>query len=217
MGIPVGCEFLDTISAQYFDDLISWGAIGARTVESQLHRQLSSGISTPIGFKNSTSGNIDTAINSILSSRESHTFLGINSNGNASIVKTKGNPDCHIILRGGEKGPNYFKHQVDAVSLQCTHKGIFPNIMIDCSHGNSNKISKNQHTVIQSVCAQLQNIKCPIIGVMIESNIHSGKQNLVSKEDLIYGVSITDSCINWDDTILILNELQKKIQHLFKQ
>lgn len=208
LGVPVGCEFLDTISAQYFDDLVSWGAIGARTVESQLHRQLASGLSTPIGFKNSTSGDIDVAIHSILSSKESHTFLGINSNGNASVVQTKGNPNCHIILRGGQT-PNYFKHNVDAVSLQCISKGVQPNIMIDCSHGNSQKNYTNQHRVLQSVCAQLQQSKSNIIGVMIESNIHAGKQNLIQKEDLIYGVSITDACIDWEETVIMLNELNQ--------
>ena len=209
-GIPIGCEFLDTISAQYISDLVSWGAIGARTTESQLHRQLASGLSVPIGFKNTTEGNIDVAINSVLACKESHTFLGINNLGNASIVTTNGNPNCHLILRGG-KTPNYDKDNVYKAICTCYNKKINPNIIIDCSHGNSQKKFKNQKLVIDSVCNQLQNPHNGIIGVMIESNIHEGNQKLVNKNDLKYGVSITDECVSWEESVILLEKLNNSL------
>lgn len=210
LNVPIGCEFLDTISSQYISDLVSWGAIGARTTESQLHRQLASGLSVPIGFKNSTDGNVKTAINSVLACKESHTFLGINNNGNASIVKTNGNNNCHIILRGGTT-PNYYSSSVKKCTEECINKNIQPNIIIDCSHGNSQKNYKNQSIVLDDICLQLKNGEKNILGVMIESNIYSGNQKLINKEDLKYGVSITDECISWDETLFLLEKLNNSI------
>jgi 3-deoxy-7-phosphoheptulonate synthase len=205
-NIPIGCEFLDTISAQYISDLVSWGAIGARTTESQLHRQLASGLSAPIGFKNTTSGDIDVAINSIKACNESHTFLGINGNGNASVVTTSGNPHCHLILRGGTK-PNYHAVDVNRVIHECIHKNVVPKIIIDCSHGNSEKKYQNQKLVVDSVCHQIKSGQTNIMGVMIESNINEGNQKLVNKQDLRYGVSITDECVSWEESLVLLEKL----------
>ena len=205
-GIPIACEFLDTISAQYISDLVSWGAIGARTTESQVHRQLASGLSVPIGFKNTTEGNIDVAINSILACKESHTFLGIDDFGKASIVKTSGNQNGHLILRGGKK-PNYYKENVEETVNTCIEKNVSPNIIIDCSHGNSQKKCKNQKLVVQSVCEQITNGQNNIVGIMIESNIFEGNQKLINKKNLKYGISITDECVSWDESITLLKQL----------
>jgi 3-deoxy-7-phosphoheptulonate synthase len=210
MGIPIGCEFLDTISAQYISDLVSWGAIGARTTESQLHRQLASGLSVPIGFKNTTEGNIDVAINSVLACKESHTFLGIDNNGIASIVKTKGNSNCHLILRGG-KIPNYDTLTINNSIHMCKSKNIIPNIIIDCSHGNSQKKFYNQKIVINSICDQLKLNQENIIGAMIESNIYEGNQILLDKNKLKYGISITDECVSWTESIELLDKLNNSI------
>lgn len=214
-GIPIACEFLDTISAQYISDLVSWGAIGARTTESQVHRQLASGLSVPIGFKNTTEGNIDVAINSVLACKESHTFLGINDYGVASIVKTNGNPNCHLILRGGKK-PNYYKENVEETVKTCIAKNVSPNIIIDCSHGNSQKKCKNQKLVIQSICEQIANGQENIIGVMIESNIFEGNQKLINKKNLKYGISITDECVSWEESLILLKELNNVIKKKFE-
>ena len=207
-GVPIGCEFLDTISAQYISDLVSWGAIGARTTESQLHRQLASGLSVPIGFKNATSGNIKVAINSILACKEKHTFLGIDDNGIASIVKTKGNPNCHLILRGGIQ-PNYYSNMVNESVNMCIENNVKPNIFIDCSHGNSQKNYKNQKLVVDSICEQISKGQDNIVGVMIESNIYEGNQKLINKKNLKYGISITDSCISWEESLILLEKLNK--------
>lgn len=209
-NIPIACEFLDTISAQYISDLVSWGAIGARTTESQLHRQLASGLSVPIGFKNSTEGNFGVAINSVIACKSSHTFLGIDDDGKASIVKTKGNPNCHIILRGG-KEPNYKSDYVINCSKICEKKGICPNIIIDCSHGNSMKNYRNQKIVVEDVCNQIKNGEKNILGVMIESNIKEGNQKLVDKDNLEYGVSITDECVSWEESLILLEKLNNSI------
>ena len=209
-NIPIGCEFLDTISSQYISDLVSWGAIGARTTESQLHRQLASGLSVPIGFKNTTEGNVDVAINSIKACKESHTFLGVNDDGNASIVTTKGNPNCHLILRGGIV-PNYHKEDVKNTVNNCNDKGVHPKIIIDCSHGNSMKKFKNQKIVVEDICKQIKNGEKNILGVMIESNIYEGNQKLVDKNKLKYGVSITDECISWDESMFLLEKLNNSI------
>lgn len=212
-NIPIGCEFLDTISAQYISDLVSWGAIGARTTESQLHRQLASGLSVPIGFKNTTEGNVGVAINSVKACKESHTFLGINGNGNASVVTTEGNPNCHLILRGG-KQPNYHTKDVNTVINECIHKNILPNIIIDCSHGNSEKKYQNQKLVVDSVCQQIKSGQTNIMGVMIESNIFEGNQQLVHKKDLRYGVSITDECVSWEESLVLLEKLNNSMEDL---
>ena len=203
LGLPCGCEFLDTITPQYISDLITWGAIGARTVESQTHRQLVSGMSMPIGFKNATSGNIQVAKEAILSASMPHCFMGITESAQPAIFTTKGNKDTHIILRGGTDGPNYYEHIVNSIKKE--------RVMIDCSHGNSMKDYKNQHKVFNEVIRQRFDYKnSNIIGVMIESNINEGKQNLANKyEDLQYGVSVTDSCINIKETISLLEYAYK--------
>ena len=212
-NIPIGCEFLDTISAQYISDLVSWGAIGARTTESQLHRQLASGLSVPIGFKNTTEGNVGVAINSVKACKESHTFLGVNDDGNASIVTTKGNPNCHLILRGGLV-PNYHEKDVKHTVDECLQKNILPNIIIDCSHGNSKKKYTNQKKVVDSICNQIKEGETNIVGVMIESNIYEGNQKLVDKNNLRYGVSITDECVSWEESLVLLEKLNNSMEGL---
>ena len=203
MGLPCGCEFLDTITPQYISDLITWGAIGARTVESQTHRQLVSGMSMPIGFKNATSGNIQVAKEAILSASMPHCFMGITESAEPAIFTTKGNKDTHIILRGGNNGPNYYEHIVKSIEKE--------RVMVDCSHGNSMKDHKNQHKVLKEIIRQrFEYGNDNIIGVMIESNINEGKQSLnTSYEDLQYGVSITDSCISIKETIILLEDAYK--------
>lgn len=219
MGIPTALEFLDTISPQYISDLISWGAIGARTTESQLHRELVSGLSMPIGFKNSTTGNIKIIIDAIKSAAYSHKFLGINSNGIASIIKTYGNQYTHPILRGAEHGPNYHKDFINTFSnLLKQHNLSHTNIMIDCSHGNSNKSYKEQINVINYLIQYINEGNNNIMGLMIESNIHSGNQKLTNKHDLKYGVSITDECIDWVNTVYLLKKLNYAVQNnLYKK
>ena len=201
IGLPCGCEFLDSITPHYISDLISWGAIGARTTESQVHRQLVSGLSMPIGFKNGTSGNIDICADAINSAKNKHCFMGIDDDGGACIIKTRGNYNTHIILRGG-KEPNYRSNHLDLVKNILQRKNINPNIMIDCSHGNSEKDYRNQKWVLKNVMKQIIDGEQSIIGVMIESNINKGSQNLnyVCKDNLKYGVSITDSCIDIEET-----------------
>ena len=207
MGIPAGCEFLDTITPQYISDLVSWAAIGARTTESQIHRQLASGSSMPIGFKNGTGGSMKLAADAIICANNPHCFLGTAKEGEVAIVRTLGNPDCHIILRGGSDGPNYEKEHI----LKCEellHKSKIPvKIMVDCSHGNSRKIHTNQPLVIDNIISQIQEQNKSIIGVMIESNLKEGKQSLTASQNLEYGKSITDACINWTTTSEVLQKL----------
>jgi len=209
MGIPVACEFLDVFTPQYYSDLVTWGAIGARTTESQLHRQLASGLSMPIGFKNGTGGSLDIAVDAVVSSNYSHCFLGINEDGKASIVTTKGNKNTHIILRGGKTGPNF-----DHVSIMHLKKlmkeKVKTKVIVDCSHGNSGKIHTNQPIVIETLMAQYDNGENMVAGVMIESNLKEGNQKLVSGcklEDLEYGKSITDACVGLNDTTNMLKRM----------
>ena len=205
LGLPVGCEFLDTVSPQYFSELISWGSIGARTVESQLHRQLASGLSMPIGFKNNTSGNIKVAIDAILSSKHSHVFFGIDKNNSAVRIRTKGNQFSHLILRGSSSAPNYEDVFVDNIPDDVK-------IIIDCSHGNSQKNYLNQYSVLNYILQKYNNLEYNnVVGFMIESNIHAGNQKLSDKENLEYGISITDSCINILDTEKILVNFSKRL------
>lgn len=211
IGLPTALEFLDTISPQYISDLISWGAIGARTTESQLHRELVSGLSMPIGFKNSTTGNIQIIIDAIKSSAFSHKFLGINSNGISSIIKTRGNPYTHAILRGAENGPNYNIEFISTFSKILTNNNISTNIMIDCSHGNSNKSYKEQINVINYVIDLIHSGNNDIMGLMIESNLRAGNQQLTN--NLQYGISITDECIDWETTVLLLKKLKYSVQN----
>jgi 3-deoxy-7-phosphoheptulonate synthase len=207
IGLPSASEFLDLISPQYIADLVSWGAIGARTTESQGHRELSSGLSCPIGFKNGTSGDVGIARDAILSSSRPHIFMSINKAGHCSAVKTKGNAHCHIILRGGKK-PNYEAVDVNKACEQLEEKGLQTSIMIDFSHGNSLKQHKRQRLVAEDVAQQISNGDKRITGVMIESFIEEGNQSInADKEKLVYGQSITDACINWEDTEEILRNI----------
>eukprot|EP00164_Ancoracysta_twista_P001333 GFYU01001740.1.p1 GENE.GFYU01001740.1~~GFYU01001740.1.p1 ORF type:complete len:382 (+),score=107.93 GFYU01001740.1:38-1147(+) len=214
MGLPAGCELLDTISPQYISDLVAWGAIGARTTESQVHRELASGVSCPVGFKNGTDGNIQIAVDAIRSSSQPHNFLGVTKQGLAAIVSTTGNDACHVILRGANTGPNYDAENVKKVSDKLASVKLPVKIMIDCSHGNSKKNHKNQPLVADNIAEQVSAGDKAIFGVMIESNLNEGRQDLVEgqKEKLKYGVSITDACVHWDDTVSCINTLAAAVQ-----
>jgi phospho-2-dehydro-3-deoxyheptonate aldolase len=213
MGVPAGTEFLDMISPQYMSDLVSWGAIGARTTESQVHRQLASGLSCPVGFKNGTSGNVQIAIEAILSASNPHTFLGTTETGQSAILLTSGNPDCHVILRGGRQVTNYDSDAVASTAAQMEKSGVQPRIMIDFSHANSGKDHRKQALVSHSVAEQLATSPDRYIqGVMIESNLVAGAQSLVSGKPLVYGQSITDACIDWPETQTLLRELAGAIR-----
>ena len=207
MGVPAGTEFLDIISPQYFVDLVTWGAIGARTTESQVHRQLVSGLSCPVGFKNGTSGNVQIAIDAILSASGEHTFLGGTKNGQTAIFATTGNPECHIILRGGRHMTNYEAASVDETSKQLEMAGLPARIMIDCSHANSSKDYKRQAMVARDIAGQISAGDRRIIGAMIESNLIAGAQKPVAGKPLVYGQSMTDACIGWLETVDVLREL----------
>jgi 3-deoxy-7-phosphoheptulonate synthase len=205
MGLPVATEVLDPIVPQYMDDLVSWAAIGARTTESQTHREMSSGLSMPIGFKNSTEGNLQIAMDAMASSRAQHNFLGINQLGQVSIVKTSGNIWGHVILRGGRTGPNYDRESVADVVKKLQASKLPELVMIDCSHANSNKDYSKQETVLMDVIQQKAEGNDAIFGVMLESHLHEGNQKISSDlSKLQYGVSITDSCIDWETTERIL-------------
>jgi 3-deoxy-7-phosphoheptulonate synthase len=212
MGVPTGTEFLDMISPQYIAGLVSWGAIGARTTESQVHRELVSGISCPVGFKNATSGDVQVAIDAILSAAHSHTFLGHSKHGQSAIFVTTGNPDCHIILRGGRSMVNYTADQVADTITRMQKAGVAPRVMIDFSHANSNKDHTRQALVCHDVARQIAAGNRNIIGVMIESNLVSGAQKLVPGQPLIYGQSITDGCIAWPETHSLLTELAAAVR-----
>jgi len=212
MGVPTGTEFLDMISPQYIAGLVSWGAIGARTTESQVHRQLVSGVSCPVGFKNGTSGNVQIAIDAILSAAHSHSFLGLTKTGQSAILVTTGNPDCHIILRGGRGTVNYTAESVAETAAQMEKAGLAPRIMIDFSHANSSKDYRRQSAVCHDVAAQIAAGDKRILGVMIESNLVAGAQQLIPGQPLVYGQSITDACINWKETHALLKELAAAIR-----
>ncbi|CAH0483038.1 unnamed protein product [Peronospora belbahrii] len=208
LGIPVSLEFLDTISPQFTSDLISWGAIGARTTESQLHRELTSGLSMPVGFKNGTGGNAKVAVDAAVAASQPHNFLGLNGHGLASIVRTKGNKDCHVILRGGSSGPNYEQKYIDEAAAMLVKAKQPSKIMVDCSHGNSRKQHANQMKVASYLAGIVAEGDTNVLGVMIESNIVEGNQSLGDDPSkLIYGKSITDACIKWEDTVTVLKEL----------
>jgi 3-deoxy-7-phosphoheptulonate synthase len=207
MGVPAGTEYLDMISPQYVADLVSWGAIGARTTESQVHRQLASGLSCPVGFKNGTSGNTQIAVEAILSAEHPHTFLGTSETGQASILLTSGNPDCHVILRGGRQTTNFDATSVEATAAQMVKAGVKPRIMIDASHANSGKDYRRQGPVCRDVAGQIAGGDKRIMGVMIESNLVAGAQALGDGKSLVYGQSITDACIDWAETGELLKEL----------
>tara|TARA_B100000900_G_scaffold408554_1_gene422986 strand:- start:94 stop:1161 length:1068 start_codon:yes stop_codon:yes gene_type:complete len=211
IGIPSATELLDPIVPQYIADLISWTAIGARTTESQTHREMASGLSMPIGFKNGTDGSVDTAINAMQSAARSHHFLGVNNDGFASIVNTTGNPDTHIVLRGGNKGPNYDRNNIKNISQDLLSNNLPKKVMIDCSHGNSNKDYKKQSDVLHDISNQIQRGEKNILGVMIESHLKAGNQKLGIKEDLEYGKSVTDACIDIKTTEDLLSNLYESM------
>lgn len=213
IGMAAGTEFLDTISPQYIADLISWGAIGARTTESQIHRELASGLSMPVGFKNGTGGSIQLALDAIQSASRPHHFLSVTKQGVSAIVSTSGNESCHLILRGGKSGPNYSAEDVAEVEKMLSEQGLPHSLMIDCSHGNSNKDFRNQPLVAKNVAHQIAGGSKSITSVMIESNLVEGNQKLnpdLSK--LTRGQSVTDACINWDNTVETLNTLAEAVQ-----
>jgi 3-deoxy-7-phosphoheptulonate synthase len=213
MEIPCGHEFLDLVSPQYVSDLISWGAIGARTTESQSHRELASGLSCPVGFKNGTDGSIQIAIDAMNAARNSHSFLSVTKEGKSAIFNTAGNNDCHIILRGGNKKANYSAKDVSDSSDILEGNGMKPNIMIDASHANSKKDYKNQSIVVNDVKEQILNGENNIIGIMLESNLVEGNQKINSREKLKYGQSITDSCIGWNETEEIILSLDETLKN----
>lgn len=210
-GLPAAGEFLDMITPQYMADLMSWGAIGARTTESQVHRELSSGLSCPVGFKNGTDGTIKVAIDAINAASAPHCFLSVTKYGHSAIVETSGNGDCHIILRGG-KEPNYSAHHVSAVKTGLEKAGLDPQVMIDFSHANSSKQFQKQLVVSDDVSQQIAGGDKAIIGVMIESHLVEGNQNLESGEPLVYGKSVTDACIGWEDTEKVLRQLADAVK-----
>ncbi|WBF65874.1 MAG: 3-deoxy-7-phosphoheptulonate synthase AroG [Candidatus Kinetoplastibacterium crithidii] len=211
LGLPAGCEYLDMITPQYIADLVSWGAIGARTTESQVHRELASGLSCPVGFKNGTDGNIKIAIDAIKTASQPHHFLSVTKGGHSAIVSTDGNENCHIILRGGTK-PNYDAVSVQKASEEMGKSGLASRLMIDASHSNSNKKPENQPLVIEDICKQLENGESRIFGIMIESYLESGRQDFIPGKDLVYGKSITDACIGWDTTVEVLNRLASAVR-----
>ncbi len=212
LGLPAGSEFLDMTTPQYFADLISWGAIGARTTESQVHRELASGLSCPVGFKNGTDGNVRIALDAVKSANQPHHFLAVTKSGHSAIAATTGNDDCHIILRGGSKDTNYDAQSVDAACKEAEKSGIRPAVMIDASHANSSKKPENQPMVLAEVGAQIAAGDQRIIGVMAESNLVAGRQDLVPGKDLVYGQSITDGCIDWDSTVEVLEKLAEAVE-----
>ena len=210
LGVPAGCEFLDTTTPQYISDLVAWAAIGARTTESQVHRELASGVSCPVGFKNGTDGNINIAIDAVLAASQPHHFMAITKDGRCAIAATTGNADCHIILRGG-KAPNYDATSVEAARMMATRAGMIPAIMIDASHGNSGKNPENQPLVIEDVSKQIEAGDRRLLGVMLD--LTSGRQDLLPGKPLIYGCSITDGCIDWPTSVVLIERLATAVEH----
>ncbi|MEK9821387.1 MAG: 3-deoxy-7-phosphoheptulonate synthase [Gammaproteobacteria bacterium] len=210
MGIPCGTEYLDLISPQYLADLISWGAIGARTTESQTHRELASGLSCPVGFKNGTAGDIQVAVDAIKSASQPHHFLSVTKGGHSAIFKTAGNQDCHLILRGG-KTPNYDMFSAEDTAGLLDKAGLPARIMIDASHANSRKLPLRQIHVTQDIATQIARGNQDIFGIMLESHLVEGRQNVVEGQPLTYGQSITDACISWEDTDTLLRDLAKAV------
>ncbi|QJR11762.1 Phospho-2-dehydro-3-deoxyheptonate aldolase, Phe-sensitive [Usitatibacter rugosus] len=211
LGVPCGTEFLDLISPQYIADLIAWGAIGARTTESQSHRQLASGLSAPVGFKNGTDGNIRIAVDAIKAASARHHFISVTKSGHVAVFKTAGNEDCHVILRGG-KAPNYDAASVDAACKELASAGLAQHLMIDFSHANSSKQYQKQVDVAGDVAKQMAGGEDRVVGVMVESHLNPGRQDLVPGKPLEYGVSITDACIGWADTVKVLDTLADAVR-----
>ena len=211
MGLPAGVEFLDVISPQYIADLVAWGAIGARTTESQVHRELASGLSCPVGFKNGTGGDIKIAADAIGAASHPHHFLSVTKEGGTAIVSTEGNPDCHVILRGG-KTPNFDAASVQATAGVLGKAGLPARIMIDASHANSSKQPENQPAVVADIAGQIAGGESRIVGVMVESHLVAGRQDLVDGQPLTYGQSITDGCIGWEDSVAVLHTLADAVR-----
>lgn len=207
--VPTGSEFLDLVIPQYLADLMAWSAIGARTTESQIHRQLASGLETPVGFKNSPSGDTQVAVNGVYAAKYPQHFLSIAGDGKAAMISTAGNPWCHIILRGGHNGPNYTAAAIHSAVQQLQAKQLTANVMVDCAHGNSGKNHLQQMLVAANVAAQIAAGNTAIIGVMLESHLVAGKQKLTVNKPLVYGQSITDACLGWDDSVQILELLHQ--------
>ena len=212
MGLPTSTEALDPISPQYMQDLITWSAIGARTTESQTHREMASGLSSSVGFKNGTDGGLEVALNAINSAKNPHRFLGMNNDGEVAVVHTTGNQYAHMVLRGGSKGPNYDSVHIKVTEDELEKNGIRPNIMVDCSHANSNKDHNLQPLVMENVANQILEGNESIIGLMVESNLEEGNQSASNLDELQYGVSITDKCIDWETTEKSLRDMRDKIK-----
>lgn len=215
LGLPVGAEFVDTLIPQYSQDLVTWGAIGARTSESQTHRQLASSLALPIGFKNTLSGNIHAAINAVRTATQPQQFLSIDQQGKVIVVNSTGNKNCHIILRGGRNQTNFDKKNISDAQDLLKNASLNPYIMVDCSHGNSQNDPTRQKIVVDALCQQLTQPDAPTVGVMLESNLNAGKQDFQPGKTHQYGVSITDACISWEETQMLLEKLSHavKIRH----
>ena len=217
IGLPTATEALDPISPQYMQDLITWSAIGARTTESQTHREMASGLSSSVGFKNGTDGSLTVAMNALQSVASPHRFLGINSDGKVSVITTKGNPYAHVVLRGGNGKPNYDSVSVSICEQELSAEGIAPNIMVDCSHANSNKDHNLQPLVLDNVANQILEGNQSIIGAMVESHLNGGNQKLSSNpDDMAYGVSVTDACIDWETTETSILDMAEKLRDVLK-
>jgi 3-deoxy-7-phosphoheptulonate synthase len=213
LGLPAGCEFLDPITPQFTSDLVTWGAIGARTTESQVHRELASGLSMPVGFKNGTDGGVQIALDAVRAAAHPHRFIGVTEQGLAGIVSTRGNPDCHVILRGGASGPNYDRTSVGRTVATMRAAGLQPALMIDASHGNSEKDFRRQPAVAEAVGAQIAEGDRTIVGMMLESFLVEGRQDLNGdKTKLVYGQSVTDACIGWETTVHVLERLATAVR-----
>ena len=211
LGVPAGTEYLDLLSPQYLADLVSWGAIGARTTESQLHREMASGLSCPVGFKNGTDGNLKIAVDAVGAAQHPHHFLTITKNGNSAILTTAGNEDGHVILRGGSE-PNYDAQSIASAASLMSDAGLTPRLLVDCSHANSGKDPQRQPQVIRSVCEQLEGGERRLMGVMIESHLVGGRQDIVPGQALTYGQSVTDGCIAWDETAPLIAQLADAVR-----
>ena len=212
LGLPIGCEFLDPITPQYISDVVAWGAIGARTTESQIHRQLASGLSMPVGFKNGTAGSVKLAVDAVRAAAAPHAFAGVDVSGTPAILYTEGNEDCHVILRGGRSAPNYDAGSVDEAIGQLRAAGLAERVVIDASHDNSGKDHERQPEVVSEISDQVGAGNGAIVGVMMESFLVAGRQDLESDQPLVYGQSITDACMDWDNTVLTLDRLASAVR-----
>jgi 3-deoxy-7-phosphoheptulonate synthase len=212
LGLPIGCEFLDPITPQYISDVVAWGAIGARTTESQIHRQLASGLSMPVGFKNGTAGSVQLAVDAVRAAAAPHAFAGVDVGGTPAILYTHGNEDCHVILRGGRGAPNYDSESVEGTLTQLRAAGLAERVVIDASHDNSGKDHERQPVVVSEIADQVAGGNAAVVGVMMESFLVAGRQDLESDEPLVYGQSITDACMDWDNTVLTLDRLASAVR-----